>query len=111
MGGLSARGGISLGLSMGNYFKLWFRDDPLYFEDMLLLREAKNMVVDGDYRLFVDKLLIIAALGLVVGTVLLYFAAPGVLYCWKKRVLYIVIIGVISICILPVYLNTAIYNP
>ena len=50
------------------------------------------MVVDGDYRLFVDKLLIIAALGLVVGTVLLYFAAPGVLYCWKKRVLYIVLV-------------------
>ena len=34
-------GAIVLGLSLGHYFKLVFRDDPLYFEDMLILREAK----------------------------------------------------------------------
>ena len=103
-------GGFSLGLSMSNYYKLWFREDPLYFEDILLLREAKNMVVDGDYRLFADKLIIIAASGLAVGTLLLYFAVPGVLSGWRKRVLYTLVVIAMDICTLPVYLNTTIYN-
>ena len=30
-------GGIAFGFSLGNYYKLQFRDDPLYFEDMLIL--------------------------------------------------------------------------
>ena len=36
-------GAVVLGLSIGNYFKLIFRDDPVYFEDMLILREAGAM--------------------------------------------------------------------
>ena len=33
-------GGIAFGLSLGNYYKLQFRDDPLYFEDMLKIGRA-----------------------------------------------------------------------
>ena len=47
-----AGGGIALGFSLGNYYKLQFRDDPLYFEDMLILREAKAMASGDRYSLF-----------------------------------------------------------
>ncbi|MFG6351872.1 MAG: LTA synthase family protein [Oscillospiraceae bacterium] len=44
-----------LGLSVGNYYKLAFRDDPVIAADLLLLGEAGNMA--GKYQLFLpDKL-------------------------------------------------------
>lgn len=40
---------LVLGLSAGNYYKLLFRNDPLMFEDLLLLKEAGDMA--GKYDL------------------------------------------------------------
>ena len=43
---------IVLGLTIASWFKLQFRNDPLMFEDLLLLKEAGNMA--GKYRLFLS---------------------------------------------------------
>ena len=72
-----AGGGVSLGFSLGNYFKLQFRDDPLYFEDMLVLREAKAMTVEQHYNLFIDKRMVFALVCLALGTAALCFLARG----------------------------------
>lgn len=49
-----------LGLSVGNYYKLTFRDDPVVAADLLLLGEAGNMA--GKYQLFLfDKLIAVLA--------------------------------------------------
>ncbi len=49
-----------MGLSIGNYYKLSFRDDPVIAADMLLLSEAGNMA--GKYQLFLfDKLIAVLA--------------------------------------------------
>ena len=64
-----------LGLSLGNYYKLFFRDDPVIAADLLLLGEAGNMA--GKYQLFLsDKLTAALACG-VLGLVLLALLARG----------------------------------
>jgi len=78
-------GGVTLGLSMGHYYKLTFRDDPLYFEDLLIIREAGAMATEQNYDLFIDKRVVFAAACLILGTVLLAVFAGGVLRGWKRR--------------------------
>jgi len=81
--GLSGRAGFSflltagivLGLSLGNYYKLMFRNDPLMFPDLLLLKEAGNMA--GKYKLFLDKRLIVALLCVLAGWLFLHFLVRG----------------------------------
>ena len=49
--GITGRSGLSFGLtsgivialSLGDYYKLMFRNDPLMFADLFLLKEAGNM--------------------------------------------------------------------
>ena len=105
-----AGGGVSLGFSLGNYFKLQFRDDPLYFEDMLVLREAKAMTVEQHYNLFIDKRMVFALVCLALGTAALCFLARGRLGGWKKRL--IVLGAVVLVCgaVSPAYLNKKAYD-
>lgn len=105
-----AGSGIPMLLSLGNYFKICFRDDPLYFEDILLLREAQNMVIDGGYSLFVDKQIAIAAVSLILGTGLFYFFDREVLKGWKIRISRAVIVGVIMLAFFPGYLDNIVYS-
>lgn len=81
--GFLAGGGVALGFSLGSYFKLLFRDDPLYFADLLILREAGDMA--ASYRLFVDKRMAFAAVCLLLGTALLRLLCPGKRLGWKGR--------------------------
>ncbi|MCI9432618.1 MAG: LTA synthase family protein [Oscillospiraceae bacterium] len=78
-------GGIALGFSLGNYYKLQFRDDPLYFEDMLILREAKAMASGDHYALFIDWQIILAVFCLLLGWALLRLLAPGPARPWWRR--------------------------
>ena len=64
-----------LGLSIGNYYKLALRDDPLMFGDLLLLKEAGNMA--GKYELVVGKKLILAAVCALLGAAVLFLLARG----------------------------------
>lgn len=67
---------LVLGFTFVNWYKLRFRDDPLLFEDILLIKEAGNMA--GNYALTINKSMILALLLVVAGTAVLYFLAP-----WK----------------------------
>ena len=57
-------------LALGNYYKLCFRSDPLYMEDLFHLREASNMAGTGRYSLFLDRRILIALFGLFLVAVL-----------------------------------------
>lgn len=87
---LTGRAGLSylltaalvLGLTIGSYFKLTFRNDPLMFGDLLLLKEAGNMA--GKYQLFVTPGMAAALVLTVLGWVFLHFFARGRLALWPR---------------------------
>lgn len=103
-------GAIVLGLSLGHYFKLVFRDDPLYFEDMLILREAKAMAGSDHYALFIDKRIVVALLCWALGTVLLFFLVRGKARGWKRRLGAVLAAVAVSAVVAPVYLDESRYD-
>lgn len=94
---------LSYIISLCNYFKLFFRDDPLMFEDVLLAREASNMV--GTYAPFIDKKVILTGLCIVVGTILFYFIFKEEKYHWKKQLMLGIVVCIVILALLPVYKN------
>ena len=64
-----------LGLSLGNYYKLMFRDDPVLASDLLILGEAGKMA--GKYHLFLDRKLAAALLPVLVVGVALFLLVRG----------------------------------
>lgn len=76
-------GAVVLGFSVGNYYKLMFRDDPLMFADLFLLKEAGNMA--GKYSLFLDWKLLLTLLCVLGGFLFLRVLAQGRL-TWQARV-------------------------
>lgn len=98
---------LVLGLSVGNYYKLTFRDDPLMFADLLLLKEAGNMA--GKYRLFLDWKLILTLVCVVGGFVFLLFLVRG-RPRWKGRTACAAG-GALALAVLaPILLNAHTYN-
>lgn len=71
-------GFVTLGFSIGNYFKLLFRDDPLMFQDMRNIREALSITNTASYDLTPDKRIVFGVVCLIFGTVVLYFTARGI---------------------------------
>ena len=65
------------GLSLGNYYKLRFRDDPLMFQDLKNLRDAAAITAMADYDLSPDKRVVFGLLCLVFGTAFLFFLVRG----------------------------------
>ena len=66
---------LTLGFTMGSWFKLQFRNDPLLFEDLLLLKEAGNMA--GKYQLFLTKTMVLALVLVLAGLLFLSFCVRG----------------------------------
>ena len=105
-----AGGGVAFLFSLGNYYKLQFRDDPLYFEDMLILHEAKAMAGGNHYALFLDKKILGALFCLVLGTALLRVLVPGKSHGWRGRVIAAAGAAAAAAVLSPVYLDEARYN-
>lgn len=63
------------GFTIASWFKLQFRNDPLMFEDLLLLKEAGNMA--GKYQLFLSKTMVLALALLLLGGVFLRLFVRG----------------------------------
>ena len=103
-------GGIAFGFSLGNFYKLQFRDDPLYFEDMLILREAKAMASGDRYSLFFDLNIGAALFCLLLGTLLLRLLAPGRVRGWKRRLAPALAALAVSAALSPVYLHAEPYD-
>lgn len=64
-----------LGLSVGNYYKLMFRNDPVMFADLLLLKEAGDMA--GKYHLFLNWKLLLVLFCVAAGFLFLHFLVRG----------------------------------
>ena len=64
-----------LALSVGNYYKLAFRDDPVVASDLLILAEAGKMA--GQYHLFLAVKIVAALAAGVVSVILLALLARG----------------------------------
>lgn len=65
--------GLVFGLTLANWYKLAFRDDPLLFVDLFLVKEAGNML--GRYSLFATPALIAALACILLGGVVMFFCA------------------------------------
>ena len=66
---------VVLGLSVGNYYKLMFRNDPVMFADLLLLKEAGDMA--GKYHLFLNWKLLLVLFCVAAGFLFLHFLVRG----------------------------------
>lgn len=103
-------GGIAFGFSLGNYYKLQFRDDPLYFEDMLILREAKAMATGDHYSLFIDWQIITALFCLILGAVLLKLLTPGTSRPWWRRLALSAAAVAAAAALSPTYFDARVYS-
>lgn len=65
-------------------FKMFFRDDPFVFEDLLLINEAKDMI--GKYELFLDKVSFLAIVFIVVTTIGCVFLKKSSMNKWIRCV-------------------------
>lgn len=99
--------GIVLGLSVGNYYKLTFRDDPLMFADLLLLKEAGNMA--GKYHLFLDKKLVLTLLCVALGWAFLHFFVRG-RPARRGRLVWVLAGAAAWAAVLPLCRNDSVYN-
>ena len=105
-----AGGGIFFGLALGNYYKLHFRDDPLYIEDLLILREAKAMAGGDHYNLFFTKKILVVFSLLLLGTLLLFFLVRGRITGWRRRTAAAASTLLIAAALTPLYLSKDYYN-
>lgn len=98
---------VVLGLSIASWFKLQFRNDPLLFEDLLLVKEAGNM--SERYQLFMTKSMLAALIILLAATVFLAFAARGKLP-GKARIAGVLVMLVLLAPMVYLYTNEDIYT-
>lgn len=98
---------LCFGLGLGNWYKLQFRNDPLMFEDLLLAKEAGNML--GRYQLFVTPTLVLAVLCILAWGAVMFFCARGRFRGWPR----FAIAGAVLLLCLPIsrlYTDNQIYS-
>lgn len=113
--GLTGRGWLAyaltalpvLGLSAGNHYKMFFRDDPVIAADLLLLGEAGNMA--GKYQLFWFDKLAAALACAAVSLILLALLARG-RPLGKFRALTAGVALACALALVPVYASDEVYQ-
>ncbi|MGN0985092.1 MAG: LTA synthase family protein [Candidatus Enterenecus sp.] len=95
-------------LSIGNFYKLAFRDDPVVAADLLILGEAGKMA--GQYRLFYADKVLLMILAAAVSTVLLALFARGRMRGWKSRLAVTAVALAAAGALVPVYNSDKIYS-
>ena len=96
-----------LGLSVGNYYKLAFRDDPVIASDLLILGEAGKMA--GQYQLFFSKKVALAVACAVGSAVVLALLARG-RPKGRVRAGMAAAAVVCAAALAPVYASDSVYN-
>ena len=95
-----AAGALVLLYSFGTYYKLMFRDDPVMFADLFILKEVGNMA--GNYHLFLDKTLLVALACYLIGWLFLHFFVrarlPRIARIICSVAALLALIGSISLC-------------
>lgn len=99
---------ITILISLCNYYKLIFRDDPLLFEDIALIREATKM--SSSYVLFVDLKVGLALITGAVITVLMYGISDKKKAASKERVAILAVILVLGWIGWPIYQDNERYQ-
>lgn len=100
-------GGLVMMLTFVSYYKLAFRNDPLMFEDILLMKEAGNMA--GKYHLFLSGSMILAIALVLFGIIFLALFARARMSRWGR-------LGGVAACMLlllplqQAIISTEIYN-
>lgn len=72
-------------LSLVNYFKLEFRNDPVLFEDLTLI--AESLKIGGKYNIQFSRSMYVFIVGIIAATVLLAWHYRKPMFSWKIRVL------------------------
>lgn len=96
-----------LGLSLGNYYKLAFRDDPVIASDLLILGEAGKMA--GQYKLFFSNkaaLALLCAGGSIVVLALFARGRPR----GRVRAGLAAAAAVCAAALIPVYASDSVYS-
>ncbi len=96
-----------LGLSLGNYYKLTFRDDPVLASDLLILGEAGQMA--GKYHLFLDLKIALALICAAAGGVALFLTARGRPRAAVRGGIAAAALAA-ALALVPVYASDSIYN-
>ena len=99
---------LFVGGAAGNYFKLFFRDDPVLFADLLILKEAGDMA--GKYHLFLDKRLVLALVCFLAGLALLVFLVRGRPRWWPGRTAGLLAGLALLAAGIPLAMNDGLYN-
>lgn len=96
-----------LGLSLGNYYKLAFRDDPVIASDLLILGEAGKMA--ETYRLYPAVKVVAAVFLTALSVVLLSLFARG-RPRWPRRGIAAAAAAAAIAVLIPVYASDSVYN-
>lgn len=110
--GFMLGGGIAFGFSLANYYKIAFRDDPLIFKDLLLAREAGNML--GRFSPFIDGNILTVFLCFLGTGALLYFLVPRRerkpgWRKWARRGCAAGLAALLAAALVPVYTDDSLY--
>ena len=81
------------GLSLGNYYKLRFRDDPLMFQDLKNIRDAAGITLESGYDLTPDKRVWFGLLCLLFGTAFLFLLVRGKLPSKPRLAVILIAVG------------------
>lgn len=82
---------VTMALTWVSFFKLTFRNDPLLFEDLLLVREAGNMA--GQYGPFVTTGMALVIFFIVAVTVILALFARAKPNRWVRLIGAVIVLG------------------
>ncbi|MCI2106504.1 MAG: LTA synthase family protein [Intestinimonas sp.] len=101
--------GIVASLTAANWFKLQFRDDPLMFEDLKLIRETKNMM--GRYHIYWTRSLAVGLALLLLGGLFTHFFVRGRMRrCTPGRLIGFSVLFVMALFIRDFCYNAEIYD-
>ena len=89
-------------------YKIIFRDDTFVFGDMLLIGEAKEMLVNGNYNLFIDLKVIVAIMYWLLSCGIICVATSGGIR--RSRAVVFVVSVMVGAIICPIYGNDDFYD-
>ena len=98
---------VIVGGSLGNYYKLYFRNDPVIFSDLLILREAGKMT--GSYPLFLSFPVVFSLLAVAAGTVFLALLVRGRPRPWWTRLGGAAAVVLVCALLTNTYLSDSVY--
>lgn len=98
--------GLFFTLAMANWYKLYFRNDPLMFGDLFLIQEANNML--ERYHLFMTRGIFLSIVLILLGGVVMFFCGRGRLRSrWRFAAAAALVLLVLPVSRL--YVNGTIY--